>query len=89
MCTAIFAAYRAIRILELSRYVREMPITLKVIQISERQIHHLDQGNNGPPLVFVHDIIREIKDLGSDGMSKLQKCYSNLMKIIFNSPVSI
>jgi hypothetical protein len=66
-----------------------MPITLKVIQISERQIHHLDKGNNGPPLVFVHDIIREIKDLGSEDMSKLQKCYSNLMKRIFNGPVSI
>jgi hypothetical protein len=66
-----------------------MPITLKVIQISERQIHHIDQGNNGPPLVFVHHIIWEIKELGGDDMSKFQKCYSNLMKTIFNSPVSI
>ena len=66
-----------------------MPFTLKVIRISERQIHHLDQGNNGPPLVFAHDIIREIKDLGSDDMSKFQKCYSNSMTRIFNGPVSI
>ena len=33
-----------------------------------------------PPLVFVHDILRKIKDLGSEDMSNFQKWNSNLME---------
>ena len=72
--------HTGIRILEISRQVLEMRITLEVMQIRERKIHQLDQGNKGPPHVFVHDIIRKIKDLRSDDMSEVQKCYSNLVE---------